>query len=811
MSSSNYHPSVSTTKSNATAHVKRSQVSGRSPFLDYKIPSADDDIANTRNSYRKRDNTVTSSRSLFAGQLINLHIKECMKSLVPSETTIRVTVKLHNFDSTTFMDGSIQRMFRRLIIRDGHGVELEHIEHYNRIYQTLFDCHVPDHIKYSKFQNEGVYDYEVPAMVVGPKMCWSNSTKSSQWESNIHPANIIDLVTISNSQPGFDPAFVASFLNNKVVGVIGQSWIPGNAVVGNWDNNTFSGTNFTILDGQNYIGEYVDFRHAYPVSVKAFTIFGTINTVTNYLPANFRIAASDDGINYTLLSIFTTTSANYSTASDLASYQTAIAPRTTTITQWLNEAGSGPGTNYYQYFTINSNTKKYRYYRLIFNEVVAGNALVLSEIEFEYDGPGSILASIDDFTNSNVIGELASSVTDFSRYASWRSSYNRGHATEPYNSVWSTSTINGANEKSHTTNLDTFGIFSQETSGVGKRGIFLNGTSLPVLNQPTSFNSITYQGHSCFTPWYNHIGSKLYSGGGNIGVGHTSQEITFTFHPTVSGILSSTKHIPLWITKGISIELELDKPINFLRDARSFYSYTKSSFDNLPDNSKPYISITRAEVLWTGVDLTEKMIKSIDRQHEQSGIHMCFPSFFCESNGPKVFMPSTMTRPPNTIYKVEFKNSYAMLNRVYSFGSEKSKWRNDSFNTLNLSLSQRSWEYNRIYRPDWGTDLNVESIDHFYQNHRSLGTLNDYLSNNFTLSDFHNYPSLARKRLKYYVDEFESEPSGFLTGIDTNNEKMVYRVTPGAVSIPSEVAYYFIWHFYKLAVYRKGEPIFVKH
>jgi len=624
MSANNYHPSVARVKGNATTHLKAPEAAGRVPFIDYKLPRADHDIANTRNSFRKRDNTVTDARPAGEAQTIKLKIPDCVKTMVPGETAIRISVKLINFDSLTFMDGSIQRMFRRIIIRDGHGVELENIERYNRVYQTLFDVHVPESIKYTAFQQEGVYEYEVPSMLVGPRAAWTGVFNSSDWNANIHPGP---------------------------------------------DNRTISSIN------------------------------------------NFSAAA---------------------------------------------------------------------------NNSLEPNFL-----------------------------------TDFSRYMAWRHTYNQEYGNPGFNverqqAHWSASSSNAVTGYTRTINTICENIFNPQSTGVvGRRGISLyaDPATIPQLDAPAedAKSHVMYHGHHCYTPWYYHIGQKYYqtnSATNDKGPGHVSNEITFVFHPTASGVLSSTKHIPLWITKGLEIELEIDRPSNYLRDARPEHDNLAPSWDLLSDSDRPRIEVTRAEVLWTGVDLTEKMINSINKQYETSGLHFCFPSFMCEEREDIADLNNLTT------HKIEFKNRFAMLNRVYSNvsasrGANGSEWVVDTFNTLSRQPTVRSWEYNRIYRPDWGTDLNVEDIDHFYQCKRSLGTLQNYRSNDMIYGNFHERPTDGKKKTNYYIDEFETEPSGFLTGIDTNNEKMVYRFRPSNDAVAGE-RFFFTWHFYKLAVYRRGEPVIVK-
>ncbi len=609
----------------------------RTSFIDYKCPKADHDIANLRNSFRKRDNTVSEARPVGEGQTVKLNIPDCMKTLVPGETAIRITVKLHNFDSLTYMDGGVQRLFNRLIIKDGHGVELESIEHYNRVYQTLFDVHVPEHLKYTSFQQEGVYKYEVPSMLVGPRASWNGLSAGTDWTSNI--------------QPNPDGTYISSV--NK------------------------------------------------------------------------------------------------------------------------------------------------------FDKVAKDNL-------------------------------QPSQLTDFSKYLAWRPLFNRTNdvANAPSNtsqdSYWSVSVSDtgSAETSSYTSVVED--VFDPRTTGVpGRRGIKLYGDPLnfPTLTgiieggegeeDDVNVPTVMYHGHHVYTPWYYHIGKKYYetpgpSPGLDKGPGHVSNEITFVFHPAASGILSSTKHIPLWITKGLEIELEMDRPSSYLRDARSDFPSTQSNFNTLSENNKPFIEITRAEVIWTGVDLTEKMITSINKQYEHQGLHFCYPSFTCEEREE-----FTGDLSQDITGKIEFKNRFAMLNRVYSNASISknagtlNEWSVDTFNTVNHNPTVRSWEYNRIYRPDWGSDQNIGVVDHYYQTKKSIGSLHNYRSDDFIFGNTQVICNDGKKQTCYYIDEFETEPSGFLTGVDTNNEKMVYRYRP-TKDVGVNESFYFTWHYYNLAVYRRGEPVIVK-
>ena len=178
------------------------------------------------------------------------------------------------------------------------------------------------------------------------------------------------------------PIFPASNTINNKVGSTKDCWIP--KVAGRWNTNTFAGTEFTIVNGTNYVADWIDYEFNKPVSLENFTIFGRSEIDARWLPSEFKLLASHDGTNYIVINSYSNLqTTDYSSADTLEQYKSAIAPRTTLITEWNAENNPGhQGRNFYKFFNnLNTYNKQYKYYRFAIKKVTTGGAISISEIE----------------------------------------------------------------------------------------------------------------------------------------------------------------------------------------------------------------------------------------------------------------------------------------------------------------------------------------------------------------------------------------------------------------------------------------------
>ncbi len=292
------------------------------------------------------------------------------------------------------------------------------------------------------------------------------------------------------------------------------------------------------------------------------------------------------------------------------------------------------------------------------------------------------------------------------------------------------------------------------------------------------------------TAYYKHVKQPLLNG----------QEITLAFQLIGSGLLTSSKHIPLWVTKGLQIEMTLDSN-QIIFQSRS--------------GGAPEIQITQADVMYTAVTLTPVMQSALESQYHRRGLNLLVP----------VFHVDLRNVGKGVAIQEDYYNSFAMLNRIYQGCRNQDKintFQNDSLENIRLAPTRRYIEYNRIYMPHWGNDNDLNAIDHYLESRKGINLLGDKKMELISLSQFNGKNSAgfenpadylssfntSMERCKeIFVNNLETEPSGFLTGVDTNNGTIRLRIeTPSGIS----KQIYMIFMAFKMITFQDGSPPLVQ-
>ncbi len=293
------------------------------------------------------------------------------------------------------------------------------------------------------------------------------------------------------------------------------------------------------------------------------------------------------------------------------------------------------------------------------------------------------------------------------------------------------------------------------------------------------------------TPYFRHVKMKWL----------TNKEVVFAFQLIGSGLLTSSKHIPLWVTKGLQIEMTLDT--------------NNIIFESL---LTPAIAVTQADVLYTAVTLTPVMQSALESQYHRRGLNLLVPVFHVDLRN---------VGRTNTIQE-DYYNSFAMLNRIYQGTRDQNKitaYPYDSFNNIRLAPTRRYIEYNRIYMPHWGNDNDLLPIDHYLESRKGINLLGDkkleLISfsqfqgvNPATLIDYEKYmsgstsTSTMEKCKEIFVNNLETEPSGFLTGVDTNNGTIRLRLETEDDQTVKQI--YMIFMAFKMITFQDGSPPLVQ-
>ena len=313
-----------------------------------------------------------------------------------------------------------------------------------------------------------------------------------------------------------------------------------------------------------------------------------------------------------------------------------------------------------------------------------------------------------------------------------------------------------------------------------------------------------------YSDYYNHVVSKWIVGG----------EATFVFQLLGSGLMTSTKHLPLNITKGLQFEFTIDTNArSLIHDKEAAHVSTVEEVKKFgsvvipkePTNA-PSIEITQADVLYTAVTLTPVMQTALESQYLRRGLNYMCPVFHVDRRNVE----------DATTINIDYYNSFAMLNRIYYFAFDQQKLSSylyDSFQPIQLNPTRNFLEYNRIYMPHWGNDTDLSNIDHFNESRRGINVLGDRklclntwgeFNSKGRLIDFDNTQmadagmvTSLHKCKEYFVQTLETEPSAFMTGVDTNNGTIRLRLETANTSQKQIVT---IFMALKLITFMDGAP-----
>lgn len=298
--------------------------------------------------------------------------------------------------------------------------------------------------------------------------------------------------------------------------------------------------------------------------------------------------------------------------------------------------------------------------------------------------------------------------------------------------------------------------------------------------------------------YFRHVKSPFLDG----------KEVTFAFQLIGSGLMTSSKHIPLWVTKGLQIEMTLDTN-------NVIYESVMGS---------PEIQVTQADVLYTAVTLTPVMQSALESQYHRRGLNLLVPVFHVDLRNVGTGGNGS---GGTQVIQEDYYNSFAMLNRIYQGTRAQNKITNfafDSFENVRLAPSRRYIEYNRIYMPHWGNDNDLLPIDHYLESRKGINLLGDKKLELISFGQFSsnqipthanpndyltpNLQSTLEKCKEIFVNNLETEPSGFLTGVDTNNGTIRLRIETADTSTQKQI--YMIFMAFKMITFQDGSPPLVQ-
>lgn len=346
------------------------------------------------------------------------------------------------------------------------------------------------------------------------------------------------------------------------------------------------------------------------------------------------------------------------------------------------------------------------------------------------------------------------------------------------------------------------------------RGVETDNDEIDLEDNATSLTRVTYEGYSEFTPWWDFMGKKWAN----------NEYVTFTFHLGACGIFNTTKLWPLWISKGLRIELELGGLNEFSVEkffARSEQITTPAYQGKYFQNRQfPRQEVSIAEVMYTAIDVDDAVINKIENDYKRQGLYFIVPSYKFVQYDKINKVPSTTAGSIATV-KLDVKENFTMLNRIYSFlrrswfssgnyGSLETISR-DFYKPIRLNnVVERYWDYNRVYIPNWSKERFAPAESLYYMDlNRNLNTLNDYSTGNYSLGQFIGTANDNQSSGTYFIDTLETDPDDYLSGTTTDNRKLTYNLSwiTQLNDASSEVLdLVLVYQYYKVVRYRAGEP-----
>ena len=124
--------------------------------------------------------------------------------------------------------------------------------------------------------------------------------------------------------------------------------------------------------------------------------------------------------------------------------------------------------------------------------------------------------------------------------------------------------------------------------------------------------------------------------------------------------------------------------------------------------------------------------------------------------------------------------------------------------------------------PHWGNDNDLNSIDHYLESRKGINLLGDKKMELISFAQFNgrnsagfenfndylvSFNTSMEKCKEIFVNNLETEPSGFLTGVDTNNGTIRLRIeTPSGAN----KQIFMIFMAFKMITFQDGSPPLVQ-
>ena len=704
----------------ALQSVKVNENLAKYPQTNYSIPASDADFASSRDSLRERAAGITSTSTVKSNQKITFMIPPMARCIVPDETVLRIKCKINNFGPHTRIGGSIQRAFTTYSLQDGRGTNYEHMRHFNRITDMLIQKHIERRVQYAIMGPEGIYEYEQP-----------------YYPAEVYHSRMTDLsdafVPVDTEDDGTG-ASQSLLKTMDVYGATNQEFKTGNAY--NHDICAMVEPGDLLeADGIERIGSIAatSFRGGQKCGFKAVIQDESVQLFSEVRNAQHA----------TLDSKMVTQA--WEAGSTIAfgmnrQLQGLLNPYGTYSWQPLVGIGTGDAGQNVVLFVNTGQVAVGDVLRISspFAQGVNNNLATLPG-QFQKPHYGVVTAFNPgvSITLSNVDG-----ITYFNNPAVGVDCvYNLYRLATDTQSALSTTTVDTEEGSRKQHMLD---VQSQWDKAMSR--------SWKIWKEVAK------------TPWYRHVYSKSLVHRTDLGAFDSAQEIVFTFQLIASGFFNSSKFIDLEVTKGLKVELTLDS------DLITFIDMSKANNTGTM-TLNPSLEVTQADIMYTAVTLTPVMQAALQSSFMKRGLNLLLPSFAMDIRN----IGSNIT------ISEQFFHSYAMLNRIYHWFQDATTYNNligyNSFKPLAARPKRMGWEYNRILVPHWSNDTDLVVNDYYHESRKGQNLLGD--RNRFfdTWVDFHGDENDAKgdggrrggAMGPYYVTNLEAEPSGFLTGIDTNS------------------------------------------
>lgn len=326
------------------------------------------------------------------------------------------------------------------------------------------------------------------------------------------------------------------------------------------------------------------------------------------------------------------------------------------------------------------------------------------------------------------------------------------------------------------------------------------------VNPAASANTFAFSDSQCilvfprptYTPYWKHVMRKFAN----------NEAATFTFQLRGSGFLQMHQHVPLWLMKGLTIRFQIEK------DNIAFTNYRQSL--SQPVNAM----FTQADIHYSLMYLEPDDLAAVDYRAKTAGIRLMYPKYHVVERRVK-----GAQKRLQEAYPMHYKMLDKTLVYFKSIPNTESNATifKDSFRWIRTNPKRRYWDYNQVQLPLWGTDKDLEDIDHYMDmkescKYKSKITYGEFgsLSNEVAgrslfgppTSDTGNSELYMKQRVKeVFATSFRCDPSDIFSGIKVATKKpMILHMTLGDDISSEDKILTVIFKYYSILDIRLDHP-----